>query len=378
MPWKVTNVSELRLSFVQQVRTLQVPVSRACAEFGISRKTGYKWLRRYQPESPTPLSDQPRRPVRSPTKTIDELERQVLDVRRNYGWGARKIHAYLTDRGLVLPSVRTVHQILRRHGRVSPPATEPRESLQFFARAEPNQLWQCDHKGPLEIDRKRVFPLTILDDCSRYLFPLRACLDLGMKTVFAVLWDVFGEFGLPDSLLSDNAFGTSFSAPKTPSWLDAQLIRLGVRPIHGRPYHPQTQGKVERLNGTLQAEVWPHVRRDSVANFEQDVNRWRTEVYNSVRPHESLGDRPPLTRFRPSLRSRPDQVPEVTYASGSVLRKVAGGGDISWNGYRILAGAGLAKQWVRVEDRGHEVALFFCWKEIRTLAAEQMLRQNLL
>jgi len=377
MPWKVSNMSELRLAFVHQVRTLRVPLARACAGFGISRKTGYKWLDRYQELPAAPLADKSRRPIRSPNKTADDLEQRVLEVRRQYGWGARKIRAYLTARDVKAPSIRTVHEILRRHACIAPRETPP-EAPQFFVRSEPNELWQCDHKGPLEIDRRRVFPLTIIDDCSRYLFPVRACLDVGMKTAFAVLWNVFGEFGLPESILSDNAFGTNFQIPKTPSWIDAQLIRLGVRPIHGRPYHPQTQGKVERLNGTLEVEVWPHVRRDSVANFEQDVNRWRSEVYNPVRPHESLADKPPLTKFRPSPRLRPVMMPEVRYDPGSVLRKVAAGGDISWNGYRILAGSGLAKEWIRVEDRGHEVALFYAWKEIRTVAADQMHRQNLL
>jgi transposase InsO family protein len=377
MPWKVADVSELRLAFVRQVCSLSVPIARACADFGISRKTGYKWLARQRQQPDDSLADRSRRPRTSPRRTTDELERSVLDVRKQFGWGARKIYAYLAAQGVLLPSMRTVHQILRRHACITPRSIES-EPLQFFVRREPNELWQCDHKGPLEIDRRRVHPLTILDDCSRYLFPVRACLDAGMKTAFAVLWEVFGEFGLPESLLSDNAFGTNFSVPKTPSWFDAQLIRLGIRPIHGRPYHPQTQGKVERLNGTLEGEVWPHVRRDSVLNFEHDVNRWRCEVYNPIRPHEALGDRPPLTRFRPSPRPRPDHVPEVAYETGAVLRKVSAGGDVCWKGYRILAGSGLVGQWVRIEERGTEVALFYAWKLIRIIAAEQMHRQNLL
>jgi transposase InsO family protein len=378
MPWKVVNVSELRLAFIQQVRALGVPVSRACEEFGISRKTGYKWLKRHREQPAVALSDLPRRPQRSPSRTVDDLERRVLDVRAEFGWGARKIHAYLTARKIALPSRRTVHQILRRHGCIVERAKEPAVAPQFFERSAPNQLWQCDHKGPLEVGRQRVHPLTVIDDHSRYLFPLRACLDVGMKTAFSVLWDVFGEFGLPESMLNDNAFGTNYQVPKTLSWFDSQLILLHIQPLHGRPYHPQTQGKVERLNGTLEAEVWPHVRRDSVEHFEQDVNRWRSEVYNLVRPHEALGDRPPLTRFRPSPRQRPPRMPEAQYETGAVLRKVSSSGDVSWKGYRILAGAGLTGQWVRVEDRGHELALFYCWKEIRKLAAQEMHRHNLL
>lgn len=378
MPWKVSNMSELRAAFVRQVVSLKIPVTQACATFGISRKTGYKWLRRGREAPEEPLVDRSRRPRVTPLRTADDLERRVLDVRGEFGWGARKIYAYLKARDVAVPCIRTVHRILRRHGRVTSRASAAAAPPQFFVRAEPNELWQCDHKGPLEIERRRVFPLTIVDDCSRYLFPVRACLDVGMKTAFAVLWEVFGEFGLPESILSDNAFGNNFQVPKTPSWIDAQFIRLGIRPLHGRPYHPQTQGKVERLHGTYAGEVWPHVRRDSVSNFERDVNRWRNEVYNSIRPHESLGDQPPLARFRPSSRRRPPQVPPVGYETGAELRKVSAGGDVSWNGYRILAGAGLTKEWVRIEDRGSEVALFYAWKEIRTLAAEQLHKNGIL
>lgn len=375
MPWKASAMSELRLAFVHQVATLRVPMSRACVQFGISRKTGYKWLQRFQMQPTGPLLEQSRRPKNSPARASDEQEQRVLEVRRQYGWGARKIHAYLTNQGTALPSLRTVHQILVRHGAVSA-AVEPPPATQSFERAEPNQLWQCDHKGALEIARQKVYPLTIIDDHSRYLFPLRACLNVTMRTAFDVLWDVFGEFGLPESLLCDNAFGTNFRVPKTPSWFDSQLIRLGIRPVHGRPYHPQTQGKVERLHGTFEREVWPRVRRDTIAHFEQDVNHWRSEVYNSIRPHESLGDQPPLARFRPSPRRRPDCVPEVSYDVGAVVRKVSGSGEIYWKGYRILAGTGIIGQRVRIEDRGHEVAVFYAWKEIRTLAAQEMHRQN--
>lgn len=378
MPWKVALVSELRLALIRQVLVLKVPVAQACVEFGVSRKTAYKWLTRHRIQPEETLADRSRRPSRSPHRTVDAVERRVLDVRTQFGWGARKIHAYLRAQGLELPSVRTVHQVLRRHDRITPRSDAPPEPPQFFVRREPNELWQCDHKGPLEVERRRVHPLTILDDCSRYLFPVRACLDVGMKTAFAVLWDVFGEFGLPQNMLCDNAFGSNFTVPKTPSWFDSQLIRLGIRPIHGRPYHPQTQGKVERLNGTFEREVWPHVRRDSVEHFELDVNRWRSEVYNLLRPHEALGDRPPLSCFRPSPRPRPERLPEIVYETGAVLRKVSAGGDVSWKGYHILAGAGLVGQWVRIEDRGSEVALFYAWKEIRTLARQQMHRQNYL
>jgi transposase-like protein len=384
MPWKVRAMSELRLAFVQEVLLLGHPVAAACRKYGVSRKAGYKWLSRYRADPDRELRDRPRRPRTSPGRTAAACEEEVLRVRDRFGWGAPKIWAYLRNRAEaqgrppVVPCEKTVGNILRRHGRTAgAPAGEPAPP-QFFARSRPNELWQCDFKGPLEVERRKVHPFTALDDHSRFLLALRVCPDVTMASAWAALWDAFGEFGLPEGLLCDNAFGTQFPSLPTLSWFEARLIRLAVRPLHGRPYHPQTQGKVERLHGTLEAEVWPHADRSTLAAFDRDVQRWRREVYNPLRPHEALDGRPPLTRYAPSPRPRPAELPAVSYEAGSVTRKVDKGGDVSWRGYRILVGAGLHGERVRVEDRGHEVAVFYCWKEVRCLTGAQLARGRLL
>jgi hypothetical protein len=274
--------------------------------------------------------------------------------------------------------MRTVGSILRRHHCVrSQPTAEP-PAVQFFERSRPNELWQCDHKGPLEVARQKVHPFTILDDHSRFLLGLRTCLDVNMRSAWNILWEVFGEFGLPDSLLCDNAFGTKFEVPRTLSRFDSQLLRLDIGVIHGRPYHPQTQGKVERLHGTLEREVWPFVRRDSLEHFQADVDRWRTEVYNVLRPHEALEDSPPLARYQVSRRPRPASVPEVEYPSGSVTRKVGSSGDVRYSGYRLLAGRGLVGQFVRIEERDHEIALYYAQRQIRAVARDQLKADTML
>jgi transposase InsO family protein len=370
-------MSELRLAFVKLVTTLHYPVATACREFGISRKTGYKWLRRARQDPDQPLADRSRRPHASPARTPADLEQQILAVRDRYGWGGRKIHAFLRQRGLELPSRQTVQQVLRRHGRVDrPPAEAP--AWQSFERSAPNHLWQLDFKGPLEVARQRVFPLVALDDHSRYLLALHPCLDCTMATAWEVLWQAFADYGLPDSLLSDNAFGTRGQNALGLSWFEARLLRLDIEPLHGRPYHPQTQGKVERLNGTLEAELWPCVRRDRLPHFHADLDHWRTAVYNPLRPHEALGDLPPLTRWRPSSRRRPATLPEVAYPAGAVLRKVMNRGDISWQGYRILVGAGLEGEAVRLEERAHELAVFYARKQLRCLALAELTKGRIL
>lgn len=379
MPWRVSPMSELRLALVHQVISLNVPVAKAARDFGVSRATAYKWIRRYRQQPREPLVDHSRRPLVSPHSTPEDVREHLLRVRDTYGWGARKIQAFLRTQqpALELPAVRTITNILKREGRIThqPPDPPP---PQFFERSAPHQLWQCDHKGPLEVGRRKIHPFTILDDHSRYLIACQACTDLTMQPVFDILWNAFGEVGLPDAILCDNAFATRFQVPHTLSWLEARLIRLGIRPLHGRPYHPQTQGKVERLHGTLQREVWPHVRRDDLAHFQEDVDRWRREVYNTLRPHEAIGDVPPLARFRPSHRPRPDQLPPVDYPQGAILRKVNTSGDVRWSGYRILAGRGLVGEFVRIEQRDHEVALYYADHQIRCLSNDQLVPDKML
>lgn len=380
MPWKVSPMSELRLALVQQVVSLNVPVAQAARNFGVSRKTAYKWIKRHREQSQQPLVDRSRRPQRSPETTSAAIEQHVLRVRDTYGWGARKIRALLREQQpqLHLPSVRTITNILNRHARITHAPAEPAPPPQFFERTAPHQLWQCDHKGPLEVGRRKVYPFTILDDHSRYLITCQACTDLTMRPVFDILWNAFGEVGLPEAILCDNAFSTRFEVPRTLCWLEARLVRLGIRPLHGRAYHPQTQGKVERLHGTLQREVWPYIRRDDLDAFQHDLDRWRCEVYNTLRPHEAIGDVPPLARFRPSPRPRPEQMPPVEYPPDAVIRKVNTSGDVRFNGYRILAGRGLVGEFVRLEERDHQLALYYANHEIRCLSNDQLVKGKML
>jgi transposase InsO family protein len=361
MPWSTNTVSELRTAFVHAVRTAKRPVTQAARDFGIARKTAYKWLALFDAQQS--LDDRSRRPHRSPTRTPDQLEAAILAVRDQFGWGPRKIAAYLRNQNRPTVPVRTAAAILRRHNRIAPkPATEVAD--QRFERSEPNHLWQVDFKGYVEVARKKVYPLTVLDDHSRFLLALGCGEDVTMARAWEILWDVFGEYGLPESILCDNAFGSSGMGV---SWFEGRLMRLGIRATHGRPYHPQTQGKVERLHGTLEAEVFPHLPRDDRAAFEAGLDRWRRGVYNVARPHEALGDLPPVCRWRVSERTRPDKLPVMEYQSGAVLRRVASVGEIRWRGSKVLAGNGLAGEWVRVEEASESVVLWYGPYRIRQI-----------
>ncbi len=371
MPWQVKPMSDIRLAFIHHVLTLGKSVTHSCRQFDISRKTGYKWLDRYHEDPDSPLIDQSRRPRRSPAKTSPQIEQRILNVRDQFGWGAPKIHAFLADRLIVLPSIRTVTAILRRHGRIQP-VTNPDSASERFERSQPNQLWQIDFKGPTEVHRQRVTPLSVLDDHSRFLLAFTPCTDCKMKTAWNVLWELMDTVGMPQAILSDNAFSSRFHNHGGLSWFDAMLVRVGIQSLHGRPYHPQTQGKVERLHGTIEREVYPRVRRDSLEHFRYDLNHWRTRVYNTIRPHEALGQKPPISRWLPSTRTRPSVLPEVQYPCDAIVRKVANPGLIRWHRCRIRVGAGLIGQYVRIEERDNQVAVFYAWKEIRCLDNNQI------
>ena len=390
MPWKVPAVSDVRFALCHAVRSLRTPVAHAAREFGVSRKTAHKWLGAFDAAGPGPvaaaLADRPRRPHRSPGRTPATVERDVLAVRDRYNWGPRKIRAFLLQQaerdGLPpppgLPSARTVGAILARHGRIASRDANPAPPVQRFERAGPNELWQVDHKGPLEVERRPVTPLTVLDDHSRYCLAFRTLTDKTMAAAFAVLWDVFADAGLPEAVLSDNAFNTTGVEAPGLSWFDSRLIRLGIRPAHGRPYHPQTQGKCERLHGSAVRELIDfNARRDRLEHYDADAERWRG-VYNALRPHEALGDQPPVTRWRPSPRRRPAALPEPHYEPGEPVRRIGSCGEVSFNGYRILVGRGLAGDHVRVEEHDREVRVYYCWKQVRSVSCDRLVRGRML
>lgn len=389
MPWKAPDVSEVRLAACHAVRSCRRPVAAVARDFGVARKTLHKWLRRFdeagEQRRARDLADRSRRPHRSPKKTDPEAERRVLDVRDRYNWGPRKIHFFLKGQEPqhAVPAIRTVADVLARHGRVARPAAPDADAapaaVQRFERAAPNELWQADFQGPVEVGRRKLMPFVVLDDHSRYCLSCAPCPDVTMATAFALLWDVFGDAGLPEAMLTDNAFNTMGTArPAGISWFDARLVRLGVLPRHGRPYHPQTQGKLERHHRSAWREsIGFDARRGDAGHFAADCERYR-QVYNHLRPHEAIGDVPPAARWRPSARRRPPRLPEVEYPPGSLLRVVNANGTVGFRGYAVLCGRGIAGEPVRLEERDRELVVFYGWKTIRCLSIEQLVKGKVL
>ena len=338
MPWKHVTPMSQRREFVRLARVEGANMTRLCERFDISRKTGYKWLARYRLEGEAGLADGSRRPRRSPGMTPPAVEEAILRLRDAHpAWGGRKLRARLVDLGyLPVPAASTITAILHRHRRINPEESAKHKPWQRFEAAAPNDLWQMDFKGHVALSSGRCHPLTVLDDHSRYAVGLEACADQRGTTVQERLTTIFRRYGLPRKILVDNGspWGSDQEHPHTP--LTVWLLKLGLRVIHARPYHPQTLGKDERFHRTLKAEVLQYCQGLDLAECQRRLASWRL-IYNLERSHEALGLAPPVSRYRESPRGFPERLPQWDYGPVDQVRKVQALGYISFRGreYRL-------------------------------------------
>ena len=334
MPWRERSMKEEREEFVRLALQAGANKSELSRRFGVSRSNGYKWLARYAAAGSAGLEERPRRPHGSPGRTQDAVESAVLRVRArsNGAWGGRKIAQVLRREGCAaVPAPSTVTAILRRHGELEARAREHPGPYRRFERPAANDLWQMDFKGHFALAVGRCHPLGVLDDHSRYALGLEACGDEQEATVRLRLTAIFRRYGLPWEMLMDNGspWGDAGDQPRTE--FTVWLLRLGVRVIHGRPYHPQTQGKEERFNRTVKAEVLAGRSLHDLVACQSAFDAWRP-VYNHERPHDALGLATPGERYRPSARSFPERLPAIEYGPGERVRKVSANGFISFKG----------------------------------------------
>jgi transposase InsO family protein len=320
MPWREVSIVDQRREFIRLAMQEGANRRELCRRFGIHPDTGYKWLSRGTTDEE--LADQSRRPRSSPMRTAATIEARILSLRDAHpAWGARKIARCLERDGAACPACSTVHEILRRHGRIVAPAGGAAAS-QRFEKPAPNLLWQMDFKGHIPLSGGgRCHPLTIVDDHSRYAVALEACANEQASTVQGRLQQTFRRYGLPDAFFVDN--GTPWGDASGQHWtrLGVWLLKLGVAVLHSRPYHPQSRGKNERFHRTLKAEVFALQRFRGLAEVQQALDGWRV-VYNLDRPHQALDHEVPASRYRPSSRAMPERLPEVQYNDGEIVRRV--------------------------------------------------------
>lgn len=364
MPWQEESVMSQRLRLVEQLLLPGAKVKAICERFGITPKTAYKWLGRFKAGGPDALRDQSRQPHHQPNKSSEAVEALIIATHNAFPyWGPSKLRAYLLNTQGVndLPSHTTIGNILKRNACKVVRTHQSKPATRRFERTRPNELWQMDFKGSFMMAYARCYPLTILDDHSRYSIKLAACKDEKRMTVKAQLIAAFKEFGLPEQINTDNGNPWGASDLNSYTSLMVWLMKLGVRLTHSSPHHPQTNGKCERFHRTLKLEVLHQRTYKSLRETQAAFTSWR-HIYNYKRPHQALGGKPPSSCYRRSYRELPERLPQPHYESGDVVRKVHGhSGMFRFKGKRYRAGKALANEYIAIREThvDGEYAIYF-------------------
>ena len=374
MPFKECSLMSSREEFCRLAGAPGRNVRELCRRWGISPQTGYKWVVRFEAEGVAGLEDRSRRPLSSPARTGCGMEERVLEVRRAHPvWGGRKIRRVLQNQGVAdPPSASTITAILRRHDLLDGArAGQPRDWVRF-EHAAPNELWQMDFKGHFALPAGRCHPLTVLDDHSRYALEIGACGDELGETVRERLSAVFRRHGLPWRILADNGPPWGTAGHGKYSTLGVWLMDLDIGLGHGRPYHPQTQGKDERFHRTLKAEVLGRDFKD-LPHAQAAFDAWRP-VYNTERPHEGIGMQTPSERYRMSPRAMPEVIAPPDYESQAFVRSVDPNGFIAFKGRQIRGSKAFAGKRVAFRATATDGLYDLCYR--RHVLAQIDLRQD--
>jgi transposase InsO family protein len=366
MPWsEATPVTE-RFGFVIDCEEGLFSVSELCDRYGISRKTGYKWIERFERDGPDGLKDRPRIAHTFPHRTDAVLVEELLESRRRHpDWGPKKLVTRLRDRQphAAWPAASTAGDILKRAGLVRPRrrrrALHPTVPGHLSKPIHPNDLWSADFKGQFRTrDSVYCYPLTVCDGASRYLLEVRALCSTDTLPARESFQRVFREYGLPRVLRTDNGVPFASTGLCRLSRLSVWWIRLGIRPERIAPAHPEQNGSHERMHKTLKAATTRPPERDRSAQ-QRRFDRFRGE-FNHERPHESLGQKTPASLYRPSPRADPTHLPPLAYPGHFEVRRVGSNGCILWKGHPLPLSHCLSGEDVGLEEVDDGIwSLFF-------------------
>ena len=355
MPWSETTPVRERAKLVAEFSEGFYSMTELAELYGISRKTGYKWVERFEREVPEALKDRSRAPKSSPTRTEAEIVEELLAMRRRHPtWGPKKLIAWLWDhrRDRSWPAPSTAGEILKREGlvRARPwrrPLEHPGRSL--YRALDPNDLWTADFKGQFRTgDTRYCYPLTVADSVSRYLLGCDALRSCGTQTSRKRFERLFREYGLPRAIRTDNGAPFASVAIGRLSTLSVWWIRLGIKPVLIEPAHPEQNASHERMHRTLKQET-ARPPQATLSAQQRRFDRFRRE-YNEQRPHESMGQKPPATFYQHSPRPYPPKLPPMEYPGHFEIRRVGSNGCISWNGQWLHLTQALRDQDVGLEE----------------------------
>jgi len=363
MPWLESCAMDQRVRFIGECLSGELSKTELCEAYGISRRTGYKWLGRYEAEGAAGLADRSHAPLIHGRATSADLVEKIVALRRAHPtWGPRKLVARLAQLHPQLgwPSHSTAHEILKREGLVSARRVRrhpPRRLGALITPERPNHVWAVDHKGWITLgDRSRCEPLTLADGYSRFLLALSAGSSTREAQARPVMERAFREFGLPEAIRSDN--GSPFASATTTGLtrLSVWWIKLGIHPERITPGWPQENGRLERLHLTLQEALHP-----PAANRPAQARRLAAfrQSYNHERPHQALGQIAPARFYQPSSRPMPRRIPEPDYPDHFKRRRVRTNGEIKFDGQIIHISSALAGEAVAIEEIDRRWRLWF-------------------
>lgn len=356
MPWRETSPMEERLEFIREYETELFTMTELVAQYGISRKTGYKWLERYETEGALGVRDRSRRPHHSPQASDPDLvEALVAQRRRHPRWGAKKLLAVLRRRHphASWPARSTVCDLLKARGSIAPrrrrlhsPASRP-SPLAPITRV--NEVWTTDFKGEFRTgDGRYCYPLTVRDGFSRFVLRCDALLGRTTGATRRRFERAFAEYGLPERMRSDNGGPFASLGLGGLSQLAVWWMRLGITPERIAPGHPEQNGSHEQFHSVLKAET----ARPPAAHCAAQQRRFACfcAEYNYERPHEALRDQPPATCYEPSRRSVPTRLPPLEYPGHMEVRLVSSNGCVSWRSAPLFVATPLAGEHVAFEE----------------------------
>ena len=376
MPWERKTVEEQRREFAEAAKETK-NFSALCREFGITRKTGYKWVERYKENAD--LSDKSRKPFTIANRTPIETEERIVVLRaENPGWGAKKLKEVLERQGHEIPCVKTVNNILNRYGCISAEESRKHQAFTRFEKEHCNEMWQTDFKGEFRMaDNNYCYPLNIFDDHSRFVIKIAPALSTANKVIPAFR-SAFCEYGMPNSVLSDN--GAQFAGFRQGyTRFEKWLMNHDVLPIHGRIKHPQTQGKIERFHRTMQEELLKHTVMENIDDANNKFQLWR-EKYNNIRPHEALGMKCPAEVYIPSSRAYSDEVSPYEYGGQFHVIKVNSWGYARFDKWQVYLSETMINEYIEFRPNPHGDSFIVCYRnfkiaEVDTLSGKLLNRK---
>ncbi len=355
MPWRAESPMDQRTQFIADFLRDAMSTTELCALYGISRKTGYKWIERYLRHGPAGLEEQSRRPRHAPNQTPAEIVTALLEARRRHPtWGGKKLLTLLHTRHprWPLPGRSTACDILKRHGlvplrrqrrRIGHPGKPTRPML------APNDVWSADYKGQFRTgDGRYCYPLTVADGFSRYLVGCQALGSTAGAEAKPIFTRLFKEYGLPTRIRTDNGVPFATNTLARLSSLSAWWVRLGIVPELIEPGRPAQNGRHERMHRTLKAET-TRPAAGSLAAQQRRFNIFREE-FNHERPHEALDQATPAACYTPSPRPMPDRVPPLEYPDRFEVRYVSANGGIRWNRRWVNVSIVCVGEYVGLEE----------------------------